>query len=214
VGNNTNPFQKVVLVKLPASFEVIGPKVFYNCKDLRTIEFPASLKTVSSYAFWQSGLESVVFNEGLEKIGAGKYGGFEFANHENAVTKITKVAKLPSTLKTLGTAVFYDNAFTEIDLSATQIKTINDWAFMDCTALETVKFPATLETVRDEAFKNTGLETLVVYAAAPPQITGARIPAGLAAVYVPDGSVAAYQAAANWSAYAGIIKGLSAWTGK
>jgi len=36
----------------------------------------------------------------------------------------------------------------------------------------------------------------------------------LAAIYVPDASVAAYQAAVNWSVYAGVIKPLSAWTGK
>jgi len=112
---------------------------------------------------------------------------------------------------------FYGNKFTEADLSATRMTALNLWTFAYCPNLETVKLPKTLTAIGDEVFSgDRALKTLVVEAVMPPSLHKDAFKgiSSLAAVYVPDASVAAYQAAANWSAYAGAIKGLSQWTGK
>ena len=80
-----------------------------------------------------------------------------------------KTLNLPSTLTTLNSsdvegnnqvtynATFYGSGITELDLSNTQITTINNATFMGATSLESVTLPAGLTTIGEKAFKDTTL---------------------------------------------------------
>ena len=50
---------------------------------------------------------------------------------------------------------------------------------------------------------------MTVNANTPPTLGSGAIPSTIDAIYVPDESVAAYQAATNWSSFASKIKGIS-----
>lgn len=57
-------------VKLGANIQSINNYSFYGCTKLTGLDIPDSVKTIGDYAFYDSGLQSVNFGNGLNKIGA------------------------------------------------------------------------------------------------------------------------------------------------
>ncbi len=60
----------VETVRIPASVTEFGEGVFYECENLRSVEFPedSHLKTINKNVFAFTALESICFPESLEKI--------------------------------------------------------------------------------------------------------------------------------------------------
>lgn len=90
------------------------------------------------------------------------------------------------------------------------------------TKLRLVDMGATLEKMqRNEFYGCASLSTFICRATTPPTLTyaisnilaGTPIASGTGYIYVPDASVAAYQAATNWSQYSDRIKPLSEYNG-
>ena len=77
---------------------------------------------------------------------------FEKVFHENK--KIEKII-LPSTLTTIGQYAFYDctSLQTVTFEKGSRLKTIEESAFEDCTALTSIEIPASVERIEDRAFK-------------------------------------------------------------
>ena len=77
---------------------------------------------------------------------------FEKVFHENK--KIEKII-LPSTLTTIGQYAFYDctSLQTVTFEKGSRLKTIEESAFEDCTELTSIEIPASVETIEDSAFK-------------------------------------------------------------
>lgn len=77
-------------VRLPEGLVLVGAYAFSFCKELRTVNFPSTLRTIGEGAFDNAPLESIVLNEGLESIGKYAFWGSR---------KLRSVI-LPSTLRT------------------------------------------------------------------------------------------------------------------
>lgn len=60
-------------VSFGTGIEVINEGSFYNCPTLKQINIPCNIKVIKSRAFLQTGLESVILNEGLETIGTNAF---------------------------------------------------------------------------------------------------------------------------------------------
>ena len=77
---------------------------------------------------------------------------FEKVFHENK--KIEKII-LPSTLTTIGQYAFYDctSLQTVTFEKGSRLKTIEESAFEDCTELTSIEIPASVETIEDSTFK-------------------------------------------------------------
>ena len=77
---------------------------------------------------------------------------FEKVFHEDK--KIEKII-LPSTLTTIGQYAFYDctSLQTVTFEKGSRLKTIEESAFEDCTELTSIEIPASVETIEDSAFK-------------------------------------------------------------
>lgn len=72
-----------------------------------------------------------------------------------------KTLSLPSSVTSIGSNAFQGTGLTSIDLSSTQVTTINPSTFQDAASLNTVKLPVGLTTIRDKAFYGTtALKTL------------------------------------------------------
>lgn len=85
--------------------------------------------------------------------------------------------------------------------------------FYKCLNLELVILPSTLTTINNYAFAQSAkLSNIIIKATVPPTLTSTGAFSGIDSnfkVYVPDTSVAAYQAETTWSNYASRIKGIS-----
>ena len=214
-------------ITLPASLTSIGDYAFRNCTSLAGITLPASLTSIGDGAF--NGCKSLTSVVNFENTQLTRviYGAFSGCTLLAGIT-------LPDTLTSI-----YDRAFevcsslTEITLPA-GVTSIGNYAFNGCTSLAGITLPASLTSIGDYAFRNCtslagitlpdtltsigggafngckSLQYIRIEATTPPTLSNTdAIPPTIRAIYVPDASVEAYQAATNWSSFASKIKGIS-----
>ena len=87
---------------------------------------------------------------------------FEKVFHENK--KIEKII-LPSTLTTIGQYAFYDctSLQTVTFEKGSKLKTIGSDVFLNCTSLTMIEIPASVETFEDQAFEGCSLLATVTF---------------------------------------------------
>lgn len=100
----------------------IGENAFYKCSNLKTISFPASLKTVGDRAFIKCrGLVKVDLPDGLETIGEDSFSFLHAAEY----------IYVPATVKSIGNYGFFDaSKVPSIKMghkSADELETGKDW---------------------------------------------------------------------------------------
>lgn len=145
----------------------IGDHAFKDCKGLKTINgVPDGLNDIKSWCFENTALESVdLSNTQLQWLRTGC-----FYNCGQL-----KEVKLPSTLETpnsgnwveaddakYGKQAFQKTAIESIDLTNTQLISLGDYMFAECTKLNTVKLPSTLKYIWNHAFCNSSLSSITL----------------------------------------------------
>ena len=155
-------------VTIPSTVKEIGPESFAQCAKLTTVTLP----------------------EGITEIKPGTFCG-------ESVSEIT----IPKSVKTLGRFAFLKNTqLTSVTFADdSQLETIAASAFSGCSALTSIILPATVKTIGAYGFK--GCSRLLTYhlkSATPPVVTGDLSIASKAKIYIPAGSLEAYQRADYW----------------
>lgn len=181
-------------IEIPKSVEEIGSYVFENCKSLSYFKLNQEfkLKKFGEYVFSKcESLQSLnLYTEGkcsltslpdnmfgdtcylneislpseLTKIGNNVFKSSNFkidnAYHENEITFV-----LRGTVNEIGAFSFSCNTeLTNVDLSATELKTIPISAFANCESLISVKLPEGLTEIGNNAFYNCrSLNTIATY---------------------------------------------------
>lgn len=213
-------------VVLPESLPKISNSAFSGCTSIVEISLPATLTTILNAAF--KGCSSLKSVYGFENTQVTSIKDETF----NSCSSLAEIA-LPASLTSIGNYAFGGcSALAKIDLASTQVTSVGNGAFLSCTSLAEIVFPATLTSIGQSAFGRTSLaeialpasitsignyvfqyctklKTMTVNANTPPALGSGAIPTSIVAIYVPDESVAAYQAATNWSDFASKIKGIS-----
>ena len=143
IGESAFAGSGVETVILKNGVEVIGVKAFKSCSELKTIEIPDSVKTISAYAFsYCSSLESVSFGKGVT----------ELADH--AFASCSKLAEitLPANVRTVGNACFEKcRKLTKVTLGD-GIISLGEQAFMNCELLTEVNMGNSLQELGNAAF--------------------------------------------------------------
>ena len=88
---------------------------------------------------------------------------------------------------------------------------IGNNAFTGCTRLTSVTIPDSVRSIGSYAFDGCiGLTSVTVNATTPPTLGGTSVFSNTNScpIYVPSGSVSAYQTATNWSSYASRIEAI------
>ncbi len=136
----------LVSLKLPLSVKSIGYAAFAGCDQLKEITFPASLDSISSYAFSGSALTTVTIPDNVRTIGQGAFA------HCTSLTSANVASE------NVGNDAFYaDTALTSLSLSE-GVKHIGESAFKSCTTLSHIAFDGcALTTIGSEAFSGTAL---------------------------------------------------------
>ena len=115
----------------------IGENAFNMCVALTTIKLPAELKTIDAQAFRSCDhLATVDYGTKVETIGDGAFW----------YTRALKKFFFKGSVKTLGADAFRESGLTCVHLKGDM--TIGKEAFMDCTSLKYVEFPATSLTTQ------------------------------------------------------------------
>ncbi len=103
IGKNSfSNFSSLKSIDFGADVTVIGENAFYECDNsaFRTLRLPATVTTISKYAFAKTRLAEVIFAEGLKFIGEYAFSG----SYE------IKSIVVPESLETVQTAAFYSGS--------------------------------------------------------------------------------------------------------
>ena len=213
-------------IALPDSLTSIGSFAFQNA-SFDEITLPASLTSIVGGAFYDCSSLARVLN--LENT---QLAGIE-NNAFYGCTSLTEIT-LPDSLTSIGNYAFQGCSLLArvLNLENTKVTSIGANAFRYCSSLAEIALPDSLTSIGSFAFQGCNLSHIIIHegvtsigsyafdtsslqfirieASTPPTLsnTGA-IPPTIGAIYVPDVSVAAYQAATNWSSFASKIKGIS-----
>ena len=205
--------ESLTAIQLPEGLETIGSKAFV-ATSLKEITIPASVKEadgftrvgtlktanlyceqVASYAFYDSGLETVNFYGDLTTIGVGAFSycpNLKEVTIPETVTVIDNDAFANCTGMTkailnnggtIGSCAFYQcENLSELQLNG-PITAIGSQAFGWCASLESITIPASVTKISDFAFFGTLKE--VIFLGDAPAISGSTFSGVTATVYYP-----------------------------
>ena len=169
-----NHCKQLTSVEFNPNITAYPTAIFYGCESIKEFDFSKYRKVmkISNNMFMQSGIESAVIPEGVTAIGLGAF-------KESAIKKVT----LPSSVKSIGSGAFQGSQIMAVNLS--YVTTIEDNLFNGCKNLTTVslndnisklptsvfeaceslkqiELPLALTEIGKNAFKGSGLESIVL----------------------------------------------------
>ena len=185
---------------IPNNVTSIWSYAFYGCSGLTSIEIPNSVASIGDGAFRGcTDLISVEIPDLVTSIGDYTFNGC------NGLTSI----EIPNSVTSIGYHAFsHCYGLTSIEIP-NSVTTIGNDAFSYCYGLTSIEIPNSVTTIGNDAFYYcTGLTSIVSLAEVPPTMSSSAfynvnktIP-----VYVPCGSMEAYQNAAGWNEFTNYIE--------
>ncbi len=177
-------------ITVPGSVESIGDYAFNSCTALTNANLEAGVKTIGDYAFYNTHLNEITLNEGLETIGEKCFS----ASRDGDIEPVY----IPSTLKSVGADAFMNFNCRYVNISdlapwcnidfgnensnpaahsqglylngekiedlviPESVNAIKDFAFCYNSGLKSVKFNDALQSIGESAFKYCGGLTAAV----------------------------------------------------
>ena len=195
-------------VEFPSSLVSIGHMAFFQCSNLTSFEFPSSLESISDFAFGEcNGITDVFIPSSVTQIG------------KNPFTKCSNLSQI--TVESGN--IYYDSrddshaiietatnklvsgSFTSIIPNT--VTSIGEEAFWGIL-VPSITIPASMNYIAPNAIRIYTLSSMTVLAEVPPTLdwcafcdTDHSIP-----VYVPCGSIEAYQNVEGWNEFTNIIE--------
>ena len=222
IGEQAFSEKMITSVTIPSTVTTIERSAFENCSALTSCNLPNSVEKIEDYAFREIRLTTPLYND--------KFFVFQPQNTEGEVTipdgivhitstaladceKVTKI-NFPTSLKSVGVDAFWNiDSIRSIELPE-GVDSLGTYIFDYCERLETITLPSTLRYLDGSTFYHCdSLKTIICYAETP-VIDGYNnlyesdvTEQSSVTLYVPEGSIAAYQAAEGWSGFT--IKAIS-----
>lgn len=163
-------------VKLYNNLISIGFGAFAQCENIEQMDIPDSVTKIDAFAFQScSGLKRINLGTGLVSLGGSTFDGCENLTEVTlpeglrsigmlafAYCKRLKNITLPMGLTTIRYGTFeYCFALEEIDIPQ-GVTAIESLAFKNCTALKQISIPEGIQSIAQDAFLNSGLETIFI----------------------------------------------------
>ena len=216
-------------IEIPSSVTSIGSSAFSGCSLLASIEIPSSITSIGDHAFSScNSLESLTFGENsqLTSIGPSAFSGCSSLASIEIPSSVTSIGwgafdgcslleivifEEGSQLKSIESDTFNGcSSLASIEIPSS-VKTVGNYAFSDCSSLTSIEIPSSVISIGVSAFTNcSNLTTMTILATTPP-ILGSTdaISTATKKIYIPAGTLSAYQSATNWSNFASLFEELS-----
>ena len=180
-------------ITIPNSVTEIGDAAFAHCSRLTSVTIPNSVTSIGTSAFGGcSGLIKPVYNAHC----------FAYlpTSYEGAYT-------IPEGIKQIAGSAF-GGCFVLTSITIpNSVTSIGEWAFQYCSSLTSVTIGSGVTSIGNYAFYNCRSLTSIESLAETPPTLGTKVFYSVSTqipVYVPCGSVSAYQSAEGWNAFTNI----------
>ena len=172
IGNSAFSSCKVLTsIKIPENVTSIGNFTFYGCTALKSIRIPDSVTSIGNRAFQKcTSLTSIEIPDSVTSIGDAAFYNCDSLNTvyvcnssiDRSKFKISNNGDVPENIfyfdETTGTITKYIGSATNVEIPSTingiKVTAIGEYAFIDCTALASVKIPSSVTSIGDYAFYN------------------------------------------------------------
>ena len=206
-------------VSIPKTTESIGWGAFGWCSNLVIISGGEGIKTIEGEAF--QGCMSIIdfkLGEKVNQIGESAFndcrswaidlkipGTVETINERAfASCESLKSIELSEGIITIGEEAFLGcDSITEIKIP-NSVVSVNTRAFQYCASLKKITIGKNVKEIINLAFSNSPIAECICYAVIPPTIENPGINKESVTLYVPKGSLIAYQES-DWATYFGTI---------
>lgn len=137
-------------IQLPDKLEKFFDNAFNGCIALNNIVMPSTVKEIYNYVFNDcTSLSNVTFNDSYTVLGHHVFKNCPLA----AVT-------FPKTLTRIGEYAFESTNLKTVDLSNTQIQSLDNGSFYNCQQLKDVKLPIALTDIGERAFYKSAIASI------------------------------------------------------
>ncbi|MGN0468430.1 MAG: leucine-rich repeat protein [Acutalibacteraceae bacterium] len=137
----------------------IGYYMFWDCKNLESIEIPASLTSIDGYPFGGcDNFKKIIVDEN-NPVFSSDESGILFNKDKTQLVLYPMgiedtVYTIPGTVKKIAREAFYGCSNLEKVEIPNSVTTIDGWAFASCIGIESVEFPESVTSIGEMAFNN------------------------------------------------------------
>ena len=197
------------LIKIPKAVTLIDNYVFSGCNSLKTVIMDddegegAELQLGSNGSnplFASCPLDSVYIGRNITYSTSSSYGYSPF--YRNTSLRSVKITDFETEISE---NEFYGCTNLQNVYIGDGVTTIGNWAFSGCSSLDYFAFGTSVESIGQEAFSDCTAMTRIVSKAVTPPVCGSQalddISKWTCKLLVPEGTLAAYQAADQWKEF-------------
>ena len=207
-------------ITIPDSVTSIEQYVFQNCRSLTSITIPDGVTSIGHHAFENCySLTNITIPDGVTSIGTYAFNrcySLTGLAIPNSVTSIREYAfsgcysltniTIPNSVTSIRECAFSGcYSLTNITIP-NSVTSIGQYAFQNCYSLTSITIPDGVTTIGQYAFINCyGMAEYHLKSTTPPTLSNTNTFNGIPddfIIYVPQGSLEAYQTATNWATYA------------
>ena len=205
-------------ITIPSSVTSLGGGCFSQCSSLQSITIPNSVTSLGSDCFYGCySLRSITIPNSFTSLG----GSFKYCYSLQSIT-------IPSTVTSLGSDCFHGCSSLQSVTIPSGVTSLDDSYFLNCFSLQSITIPSTVTSLGDSCFYqcyslqsinipngvtslNSGCfqycySLILIYmkSETPPILASTTSISNNInlVIYVPRGTLTAYQSASNWSSYA------------
>ena len=189
--------QKLNVINIPQSVTSIGSNAFQYCHSLSSIQIPQNVTSIGNTVFqYCYSLSSIQIPQNVTSIGDNAFDGCYSLS----------LIQLPQSITSIGNSIFY-YCYSLSSIQIPQnVTSIGNYAFYNCYSLSSIQIPQNVTSIGANAFNGCyGMKEYHFKPTTPPTITNTNVFSGIPSdciIYVPQGSLTAYQTENYWSTYA------------
>ena len=184
--------KKVRAVRIASSVTSIDSSAFFACYTLQYVTISSSVTNIGVAAFYRCySLRGMTIPSGVTSL----------LDSIFSTCYSLKYITIPNSITYMETNVFYSCYTLKNITFPNGVPNIGAAVLRNCYSLQSVTIPSSVTSIGNNAFANSiWLTILIVFAVTPPTLGTGVFPTSVQKIYIPNGTLAAYQADASWSA--------------